>query len=165
MKKKLIKRGAHAATYLSVWWTLFSAFAVFDWRDAHRFIGGPDAFIPLTIWGIHSLLIGLAVYAWHKEKPSEVLWVGDDDEILDAKAEDIDLEQEKAILKSRIRSEINGTLWLIGFAVLSHLSGMTGNRSWLSGVVLLFGGVMILNIIGSFAKYFILQRKAKAAQK
>lgn len=162
MKKKKIKSGAHAATSLAVWWTLFSLFAIFDWFDARRYIGGPDYWVNLTIWGIHLFFIGLALYAWHREKPREVLWVGDDDEILDIKPEEIDLEVEKAKLKTSIKSAISGVFWITIFAWVSmYFSGKMPGVAWWSGFFTIFGGILVLSILGSIAKFFILRHKVK----
>lgn len=105
MRKKEIKRGAHAATYLAVWWTLFSAFGVFDWLDARRSSAHSFSYIPFVIWGIHLFLIGLSFYAWKKEQPREVLWIGDEDELLDIDPREIDLEKEK--LRSKEKYPVN----------------------------------------------------------
>ncbi len=166
MKKKDLKRGAHAVTYLAAWWTLFSTFGMFDWFDAHRHVGDPNAIPDFVIWGIHLLLIAVAVYAWRNERAKATIWIGEDDEILDVKPEDINIEGETAKLKQLIVSEAIGTVWLIGFAWAStYFSNPAQSVKWLPGVALLFGGVMLLKVIFGLIKFAVLRHKAQATKR
>ena len=77
MTRRLIKRNAHACMTIAGVWLLFSLFAVWDWRDAHRHLGDPNAVVDYGIWGFQLLFIFFAVYFHRTETPREVLWFGD----------------------------------------------------------------------------------------
>lgn len=162
MRKKETKRGAHAATYLAVWWTLFSAFGVFDWLDARRSSAHSFSYIPFVIWGIHLFLIGLSFYAWKKEQPREVLWIGDEDELLDIDPREIDLEKEKLRLRKSILSTIFQTIMGIGMVWLAMNSSNPEQKpSALVGLAILGGIIMLWGIAVSLFKYFVLQYRSK----
>lgn len=165
MKKKSIQRGAHAATFLAVWWMLFSAFGVFDWLDMHRHLGDPNAIPDLVIWGIHLLVIGLAIYAWKIERARETLWIGEEDELIGLKPQDIDMEEEKANLKGNVIAQIKGTLWLIGWQQ-AYLYLFAPNSSPIDRFALpiFLGGLLLLNIILGLSRYAFLWCRVKAAR-
>lgn len=77
MTHRRIKRNAHACSTLAGAWFLVSLFAWWDWHDAHRYFGGPQANINLSIWAIQLFLIILAAYFHQTETPGDALWFGD----------------------------------------------------------------------------------------
>ena len=173
MKKKSIKRGAHTATFLAACWTLFSTFAIFDWFDMRRHLRDPNAAFNLGIWGVHLLLIMAAIYYWKHEKEQETLWIGEDDEIMEevfeVKPEDINLEQEKADLKRGIIAQVISTVGLIGFSWAmtfisppkTDITQPGQDTQWMAGVALFFGGFMLLSVLFSLLRYFILWYRAR----
>lgn len=74
---RLIQRNAHLFTTLSIFWSVFSLFAILEWRDARRYFGDANALPDLLIWSLHLLFIFFAFYYSKTEKPCEVLWIGE----------------------------------------------------------------------------------------
>jgi len=60
-------------TLLAILWTLFSGFGIFDFIDAHRTLTDPNAALDYAIWGIHALVMVLAVCLHRREPEVDVL--------------------------------------------------------------------------------------------
>lgn len=153
---KNIKRGAHAASYLAAWWTLFSLFAVFDWIDMRRYIGGPDSFIALTIWAVHLFFIVLAVLAWKFEKPREVVWVETDEEIDEAVVESFEPAQEKRkLVRTIFKLVVETVVILAGLWAWAGFPQLTANiysGSWsVVQIVIIFA---LLSIATAVTRYY-----------
>jgi hypothetical protein len=70
------KRHAHLLTLISIVWTVFTVLAIFFVSDNRE----PDYrvyVIPIGIWVLHAVCIGLSIYFWRAERES-VLMVQDD---------------------------------------------------------------------------------------
>lgn len=87
---------AHLFSTLAGAWLLLSAFALFDWLDAHRRPGDVNAFPALVVWSLQ-LLLGSAAYHFRRsERVREVLWIGEDTHTAEALFE---LERLPAFLR------------------------------------------------------------------
>lgn len=156
VQHKKIQRGAHAATYVSAWWTLFSLFGLFDWRDARRSIGDPNAAIPLAIWGIHLFLIGLAILAWHRERPRKALWIGEGD----APPAAIGVWRNKLRQATALKASL--ALWMLALACFA--SALWPGRPTLGATALVLSAALILNIFITKLTDAVLNAKVRAAR-
>lgn len=152
---KKIQHVAHSAASVSVLWTLFSAFAVFDWRDCRRSIGDPNAAPSLTIWGTHFLLIRLALFAWQRERPRPALWLGTGDD------PPAPIQGNKWKHKAAEKAAIS--LWLLSLACFA--AAFWPGKPALGATALLLSVGLELNIALTKLADAVLRRKIEHARR
>jgi hypothetical protein len=166
VKQKSVMEIAHMLTLVCVCYCLVSLFGVMVWQESVR-MGTPRPWAScLPVWGVHVALIAVTVWVWRKEKPQSTLWFGEDDELVDAKPEEINLVEQKVAMKKSLIAHTGtstGVAATYVFAVL--MRGQALSPRLIASVLIFFGGFWSVGALAAVLKYWILKRRVATAQK